>query len=194
MQYLAPVGNDSCSTLHRPSYSLLIKATLANPLFHWSCPRGVLGNLSVTATWRSTHLCSIVFKVSSHPDLLGKHVRCPLAFLVVGQQGFPEFLTHTYADPKNPGNYMSFSTRQPRRTMGCSGKIIISRLRAVIKRLFKDGTIFSTGSERVKEVARVHFVEAKKVSSFVKYLKSWKPCLPSEKPKEAYSRMYGDYD
>ena len=54
VQYLALVGNDSRSSLRRPSYSLFIRASLANPLFPCSCPIGILGNLSRISKWSPT--------------------------------------------------------------------------------------------------------------------------------------------
>ena len=55
VQYLTLVGN-SRSSLRRPLFSLFIRASLANQLFRCSCPIGFLGNLSITAKWRSAHL------------------------------------------------------------------------------------------------------------------------------------------
>ena len=70
VQYLALVGNDSRSSLHRPSYTLFIRASLANPLFPCSCPIGILGNPGITSKWSPCHLD---FIVSSHSDLLAKY-------------------------------------------------------------------------------------------------------------------------
>ena len=51
VQYLTLVGNDSRSSLRRPSYSFFIRASLANPLFPCSYPIGIQGNLVLTAKW-----------------------------------------------------------------------------------------------------------------------------------------------
>ena len=66
VQYLVLLGNDSRFSIRRPSYSLFIRASLANPLFPCSCPIGILGNLSITSKWSPFHL-------DFHSDLLAKY-------------------------------------------------------------------------------------------------------------------------
>ena len=83
VRYLALVGNDSSSSLRRPSYSHFFRASSANPLFPYLCPIGILGNPSITAKWRSAHIYFIVFFISVEPHKSSGKIRRLFSFLVV---------------------------------------------------------------------------------------------------------------
>ncbi|CAB4035625.1 Transient receptor potential cation channel subfamily A member 1 [Paramuricea clavata] len=105
-----------------------------------------------------------------------------------------------YPDPDKPGHYMSvFNTlttdnnRQLREVDDVAP-------RAVIKRLYKAGTISSDNVEQLKDVSSRYCVEEKDVASYVKHLEGLKMMSAirenerRKKREKECSKTYEDYD
>lgn len=105
-----------------------------------------------------------------------------------------------YPDPDKPGHYMSVFNTQATDDNGQLREVDDVAPRAVIKRLFKAGTISSNNVEKLKEVSSRVCVEEKYVASYVKHLEELKTVSAirenerrKNREKEC-SKTYEDYD
>ncbi|CAB4017603.1 Transient receptor potential cation channel subfamily A member 1, partial [Paramuricea clavata] len=105
-----------------------------------------------------------------------------------------------YPDPDKPGHYMSVFNTPTTDNNGQLREVDDVAPRAVIKRLYKAGTISSDNVEQLKEVSSRYCVEEKDVASYVKHLEELKMMSAirenerRKKREKECSKTYEDYD